>query len=124
MIKTVLALVAVAAVGVAAIPADALARGGHGGGGGGMRSGGLRAGGFGMGRPAGVIRPMAAGSFVGGGMRVAGPGYRHHHHHFRRFAFVGPYTGYWDYPSTDGCYQVRRVLTSYGWRWRRVDVCN
>ncbi len=32
--------------------------------------------------------------------------------------------GYYDYGYNDGCYQVRRVLTRYGWRLRRVWVCD
>jgi hypothetical protein len=43
---------------------------------------------------------------------------------FRTFAFGFPdYSydyGYYD----DGCYQLRRVPTPFGWRWRRVWVCD
>lgn len=53
-----------------------------------------------------------------------------HHHHGRSFAFgVVPF-GYYDdyyndyaYDYNDDCYQLRRVHTRYGWRWRRIDVC-
>jgi hypothetical protein len=41
------------------------------------------------------------------------------------FAF-GYYPGY-DYNTydyNDGCYQLREVPTRYGWRWRRVWVCD
>jgi len=75
----------------------------------------------------------------GGGARFAGlrtAGFRHggfghhhrHHRHFRNFAAVGfgfgvPYYynnyNYYD----DYCYQVRRVPTPYGWRWRQMYVC-
>ncbi|MGH6663483.1 MAG: hypothetical protein ACREB2_01080 [Pseudolabrys sp.] len=53
-----------------------------------------------------------------------------HHHHGRNFAFgvvpFGFYDGYYNdyaYDYGDDCYQVRRVRTPYGWRWRRIDVC-
>jgi hypothetical protein len=54
-----------------------------------------------------------------------------HHHHRRNFAFAafpfgfndGYYNDYaYDY-DYDDCYQVRRIRTPYGWRWRRIDVC-
>ena len=47
------------------------------------------------------------------------PNYHHHHHHGLGFGigFGGGYGGY------DGCYQVRRVLTPYGYRFRTVNVC-
>jgi len=47
-----------------------------------------------------------------------------HHHHFRNFALFGigvPY-GYADYPYDD-CYDLVRVRTYHGWRWRQVYVC-
>jgi len=50
--------------------------------------------------------------------------HHHHHHHFRHFVSFGiglPY-GYADYPYGD-CYDVVRVRTYHGWRWRRVYVC-
>jgi hypothetical protein len=44
----------------------------------------------------------------------------HHHHHGHGFGigFVG--AGYGGY---DGCDQVRRVPTPYGYRFRTVNVC-
>jgi hypothetical protein len=44
----------------------------------------------------------------------------HHHHHGHGFGigFIGG--GYGGY---DGCYQVRRVPTPYGYRFRTVNVC-
>ena len=44
----------------------------------------------------------------------------HHHHHWGHgpgfgLGFVGG--GY------DGCWQTRRVLTPFGFRWRTVNVC-
>jgi hypothetical protein len=76
----------------------------RGGGGGGRGGGGFRGGGF-----------------RGGGFRGRG---------FGGFGIVGPY-GYGGYPydygayyGNDGCYLVRRrVMTRYGWRIRRVQVC-
>jgi len=47
-----------------------------------------------------------------------------HHRHFRNFVsfgIVAPYA-YADYPYDD-CYDLVRVRTYYGWRWRRVSVC-
>jgi hypothetical protein len=48
----------------------------------------------------------------------------------RGFGFFGPYA-YGDYPyyygddDEGGCYLVaRRVLTRYGWRSRRVEICD
>lgn len=69
--------------------------GGHGFGGGGFRGGGFRGGGFGFGL--GVY-----------------PGY-----------YAGYYPGYYPYYEDEGgCYLVRqRVMTRYGWRIRRVQVC-
>ena len=74
---------------------SALARGGggHGFGGGGFRGGGFR----------------------GGGFRGFGLGL---------YPYYG-YGGYWPYYGDEGvCYAVRqRVKTRYGWRIRRVSVC-
>jgi hypothetical protein len=91
--KTMIALAAVAALGTAFVATEASAR----------------SGGHGFGGHHG---------FSGGGFR---------HHGFHRgffgsgFGFYGyPYSAYYGY---DGCYQVRRVPTPWGWRWRRVWVC-
>ena len=48
------------------------------------------------------------------------PHHHHHHHHWGhghgyRLGFIGG--GY------DGCWQTRRVLTPFGFRWRTVNVC-
>jgi hypothetical protein len=58
-------------------------------------------------------------------------GGRHHEHHGRggRFAIGAGYGypyGYDSYAYDDGgCYLVRRrVLTPFGWRLRRVQVCD
>ena len=52
----------------------------------------------------------------------AGGFWPHHHHHHHGLGlgigFVGG--GYGGY---EGCYQVRRVLTPYGYRFRTVNVC-
>jgi hypothetical protein len=111
-------------------------------GGGGFRSAAIRTGGF---RTAAVGPGAFRGSFAAAPFRGGfNQGFRHH----RRFpiaaAAVGfglglgwPY-GYYDYgyPYYDdvayndyygdsGCYLVRRpVLTSFGWRVRRVQVCD
>ena len=61
-----------------------------------------------------------------GGYRYGDRGDRHHHR--RGFAFFGSPFGFYDdyayYPYYDnGCYQMRRVHTRYGWQWRQVYVC-
>ena len=45
---------------------------------------------------------------------------------FVRGPFFGFYGGYYDYYPNyyDDCYQVRRVRTAHGWRWRRIYVCD
>ena len=106
--KTIIALFAVAVVGLAS-PTIASARGGghwgHGGGhwghGGGFAGAGIAAGAIGLGLG------LATAPYGYGG----GYGY--------------PY-GYDSYAyDTGGCYLVRqRVMTPYGWRLRRVQVCN
>jgi hypothetical protein len=101
----IISIVALATIGLAS-PTGAFARGGGGGhGGGGFHGGG--------------------GGFHGGGFGVRGTGFRG-----RGFGFFGPYA-YGDYPYyygddfEGGCYLVtRRVLTRYGWRRRRVEVCD
>jgi hypothetical protein len=108
----IISIVALAVIGLAS-PTGAFARGGGGGhGGGGIHGGegGFHAGG---------------GGFHGGGFGFRGGGFRG-----RGFGFFGPY-GYGDYPYyyggnyEGGCYLVtRRVLTRYGWRGRRVEVCD
>jgi hypothetical protein len=87
---------------------SALARGGHGGGGGGhgFGGGGFRGGGF------------RGGGFRGAGIGLGlGLGYGY-------YGYDYPY-GYGGYYADEGaCYVVRqRVMTRYGWRIRRVAVC-
>jgi hypothetical protein len=96
--KTIIALFAVAAVGLVS-PSVASAAGGHHGGGGfhggGVHGGGFRGGGF-------------------GGFGLYGP--------YAYGGYGSPY-GYDDYYD-GGCYLIRqRVMTPYGWRLRRVQVC-
>ena len=98
--KTIIALFAVAAVGLVS-PTVASARGGGHGGGGGFHGGGFRGAGLGIGLGLGL-----AGAYG---------------------AYGYPYGyGYDSYAYDDGgCYLVRRrVMTPYGWRLRRVQVCN
>jgi hypothetical protein len=96
----------------------ALARGGGGGG----RGGG---GGFGGGRGGGAAFHGGGAAFHGGGgFRGAGGfrggGFRGRGFRGRGFGFGLGYPYYYD-----DCYLVRRrVLTRYGWRIRRVEVCN
>jgi hypothetical protein len=92
--------------------AQAHGGGGHGGGGGGGHSGGGGGGVHGGGgfHGGGFHR----GGFRGGGVGIGfwGPGYDY------------PY-GYSGYYGEEGtCYLVRRrVMTRYGWRIRRVQIC-
>jgi hypothetical protein len=70
----------------------------------------------------------------GGGPHFSGgSGFHHggfHNFHHRFAGFYGTYyDGDYGYPSyvdegDDGCYLVRRrVHTRYGWRLRRVQIC-
>jgi hypothetical protein len=63
-----------------------------------------------------ALAPTAASAgWKGGGW---GGGWHHHHYgHGFGIGFVGG--GY----GGDGCYQVRRVATPYGYRFRTVNVC-
>jgi hypothetical protein len=62
-----------------------------------------------------ALAPTAASAgWKGGGW---GGGWHHHHHGFGIGFIGGGYGGY------DGCYQVRRVPTPYGYRFRTVNVC-
>jgi uncharacterized membrane protein len=102
----------------------ALARGGGGGGhgGGGFGGGGGRGGGFGGGG-----RGFGGGGFRGGGFR--GGGFRGRGGGFGFGVGLGLYPDYYSgyypyYGDEGGCYLVRqRVMTRYGWRIRRVQVC-
>jgi hypothetical protein len=124
--KMIIALLAAAPMAMFA-PDAASARGGGGGGhfGGGM--GGHFAGGMGGGTHMGGGMHMGGGPHFGGGF---------HHHRFGGIGlgFYGPYYDgdyypYDGYPSyvdegDSGCYLVRRrVHTRYGWRLRRVQIC-
>jgi hypothetical protein len=109
--KTVIALAAVASVSLLA-PGMAQARGGHGMGGfhGGFHGGGFHHhgfGGFGVGAAAlGLGLGLAYGAY--------GPYGAYDY-------YGGPYYAYGD----GGCYlEHRRVYTPYGWRIRRVEVCD
>jgi len=112
MRKTFIALFVLAVAGLIQ-PTLASARGGGGGGhGGGFGGGGFHGGGFHGG--------FAGSGFRGGGFRGRG---------FGEFGFGPYYGGYYPYAYSDyyedgGCYLVRgRVLTSYGWRVRPVNIC-
>jgi hypothetical protein len=61
-----------------------------------------------------ALAPTAASAGGGGGW---GGGWHHHHHGFGIGFIGGGYGGY------EGCYQVRRVPTPYGYRFRTVNVC-
>jgi len=103
-----LSIIGASALLLGASTTSALARGGGGGrGGGGFRGGGFRGGGF---RGAGLGFGLGLG--LGG---LYGP-----------YGYGGyPYGGYYPYYGDAGaCYAVRRrVWTAYGWRIRRVSVC-
>ncbi len=65
-------------------------------------------------------RGFGVGAFgVGLGLGLYGPGYYDDYYGY-------PDYGYYDaYYGDGGCYLVhRRVLTPYGWRFRRVQVCD
>jgi hypothetical protein len=98
--KMIIALFAVAAVGLAS-PTMASARGGgHWGHGGGFAGAGIAAGAIGLGLGL-ATAPYAYGGY----------GYPYA---YDSYAY-----------DTGGCYLVRqRVMTPYGWRLRRVQVCN
>jgi hypothetical protein len=99
--KTILALMAVAAIGIGST-SGVSARGGGGGGGGG---GGFHGGGF------------RGGGFRGGGFGYGG--------YYGGYGYPYGYGGYYDDEDVGGCYLVRqRVMTRYGWRIRRVQICD
>ena len=103
--KTILALMAVAAIGIGST-ADVSARGGgggHGGGGGGHGGGG---------------------GFHGGGFRGGGVGFGYGGY-YGGYGYPYGYGGYYDNDDEGGCYLVRRrAMTRYGWRIRRVQICD
>jgi hypothetical protein len=47
----------------------------------------------------------------------------HHHHHFGHGHGFGLGVGFAGGGGYDGCWQTRRVLTPFGFRWRTVNVC-
>jgi hypothetical protein len=109
--KSIFALLAVAVVGLGSAT-GASARGGGGGHGGG---GGFHGGGGGF--HGGGFRGAGIGAF-GLGLGLAGA--------YGGYGYGSPY-GYDSYAYDDdgGCYLVRRrVMTPYGWRLRRVQVCD
>jgi hypothetical protein len=132
--KAIAAATFAAALAIASIPSDAFAqrgggggfRGGggggfHGGGGGGFR-GGFGGGGFRGGFGGGGFR----GGF-GGGPRFVGGGPRFHRGFYPRrfYGYRRPFIGfgaplYIGYPR---CFRLVRILTPYGWAFRRVWVC-
>jgi hypothetical protein len=131
--RMVIGLATIAAIGIASVPMNASARGGGGGGHGGGAGSHGGGGGF-HGGGAAFHSGMATGGGFAGNRFAAMPGRTgfsgmsgrgfHNRHHFRNFAFFGiggPYA-YADY-SYDDCYNLVRVWTHYGWRWRRVYVC-
>jgi hypothetical protein len=113
-------LTVIAAIGVAAIPTGASAawhggggwRGGgwHGGGYRGGYYGGYRGGYYGGGWGWGIGAGLLGGALIGGAL--ASPYYYGY----------GPYY-YAGGPYYGGCYRTVRVSTPYGWRLRRVWVC-
>jgi hypothetical protein len=118
--KSIVALFAVLAVGlVAPTEASAWGRGGgfHGGGFHGVGPGGFR-GGFGGFRGGyGGWRGAGWGALgLGIGLGLAIP------YAYGGYGYPYDYGSYYDY---GGCYLVRqRVMTPYGWRVRRIQVCN
>jgi hypothetical protein len=96
-------------LGASATPAQA--RGFGRGFGGGFRGGGFRGGGF---RGAGI------GLGLGLGLGLAAP-----YGYYGGYGYPYGYGGYYPYAGDVGvCYAVRRrVWTPYGWRIRRVSVC-
>ena len=116
--KPAMALAAVLALGSLSLGTDAFAKGG--GRGGGHVGGGYVGGGSGLRSGAAVrsgtltARPSFAVRGVNRGVAFHRPFVRHRfiHRGFRTY----PYYSY-------GCYRWRRVLTPFGWRLRRVNVC-
>jgi hypothetical protein len=106
-----LSVIGASALLLGASSTSALARGGGGGrGGGGFRGGGFRGGGF----RGGGFRGAGLGLGLGLGGLYGAYGYGGY-----------PYGGYYPYYGDAGvCYaEPRRVWTPYGWRIRRVSVC-
>jgi hypothetical protein len=108
-------LIGASALVLGASSTAAFARGGGGGGRGG--GGGFRGGGGGF--------RGGGGGFRGGGFRGAGLGLGLGLGLYGAYGYPYGYGGYYPYYEDAGvCYVVRRrVLTPYGWRIRRVSVC-
>ena len=53
----------------------------------------------------------------------AGGFFPHHHHHHHWGHGPGFGIGFIGGGGYDGCWQTRRVLTPFGFRWRTVNVC-
>ena len=99
-------LTVIAAIGVAVIPTGASAawRGG------GWHGGGYRGGYYGGGWGWGVGAGFLGGALIGGALA------------YPYYYGYGPYA-YGGGPYYGGCYRTVRVSTPYGWRLRRVWVC-
>jgi hypothetical protein len=115
--KTIIALCGVAAIGLLS-PTVASARPGAGGARTAFHGGGFHGGGSSGFRGGGGFRGagIAAGAVgLGLGLAASAPyGYGY-----------GPGYDSYAYDDDGGCYLVRqRVMTPYGWRFRRVQVCN
>jgi hypothetical protein len=118
-------------LGASSTPAQARGFGGFGGGrgfgGGGMRGGGF--GGFrGGGFRGGGFRGAGLGIGLGLGLGLAAAPYGYYGGYGYPYGGYGyPYGGYGytGYEDDGGCYLVaRRIWTPYGWRIRRMQVCN
>ncbi|HEY2137823.1 MAG TPA: sulfur globule protein precursor [Xanthobacteraceae bacterium] len=94
---SVLFLAAVLALGGLSFATEASAHGGHGGGGGHFGGGHFGGGHFGGGHFGGFHRGFGGFGFG-----------------YYPYAYGGNYYG---------CWQLHRVLTPFGWRWRRFNAC-
>jgi hypothetical protein len=103
-------------LGASTMPAQARGFGRGFGGGGGFRGGGFRGGGF----RGGGFRGAGIGLGLGLGLGLAAP-----YGYYGGYGYPYGYGGYYPYDGDAGvCYVVRRrVMTAYGWRIRRVSVC-
>jgi hypothetical protein len=125
--KTILALMAVAAIGIGST-SDVSARGGGGGGGG--HGGGGHGGGFGGGGGFHGGGGFGRGGGFGGGGRGFGGGFHrgfggYGGGYYGDYGYPYGYGGYYGDDDEGGCYLVRRrVMTRYGWRIRRMQVCD
>ena len=108
-----------------AVASDALAAGRGGGFEGGHIGGGFGGGHVGGGLGGGHIGGRFAGGRMGGGfnngnhglgVRLGGGGYAYS-------PGYGDY-GLYDYANGGACFQYQEVLTTAGWQWRQVWVCN